>query len=79
MLRLWNRKGDAVKKWRARAWSIDPKVTNLTIINTDSKLENMDVMDFNSDSTFGFDLDFPKLLKAYPEYFKAIAEIEQFC
>jgi len=32
MLRLWNRKGNAVKKWRSRAWSIDPKKTNLTIV-----------------------------------------------
>jgi hypothetical protein len=32
MPRFWNRKGKAVKKWRSRAWSIDPKETNLTII-----------------------------------------------
>jgi hypothetical protein len=32
VLRLWNRKNSAVRKWRSRAWSIDPKVTNLTII-----------------------------------------------
>ena len=32
MLRFWSRKGKAVKKWRSRAWSIDPKKTNLTIL-----------------------------------------------
>jgi hypothetical protein len=32
MLRLFSRKGKAVKKWRSRAWSIDPKKTNLTIV-----------------------------------------------
>jgi hypothetical protein len=79
MLRFWNRKDDAVKKWRSRAWSIDPKVTNLTIIKADSKLERMDIaraLDFNLDFNFGLDLDFPKLLKVYPEYFEAIADIE---
>jgi hypothetical protein len=77
MLRLWNRKRDGVKKWRSRAWSIDPKVTNLTIIKTDSKLESMHIIDFNLDFDFGFDLNFPKLLKGYPQYFEAIADIEQ--
>jgi hypothetical protein len=79
MLRLWNRKGVAIRKWRARAWTIDPKVTNLTIINTASKLESMNVIDFNLDSTFSFVLDFPKLLKAYPEYFEAIVDLELLC
>ncbi|MBN1358901.1 hypothetical protein JW988_09065 [Candidatus Bathyarchaeota archaeon] len=32
MLRFWKRKGKAVKKWRSRAWSIDPNKTNLTIL-----------------------------------------------
>lgn len=32
MLRLWSRKGKAVKAWRSRAWVIDPKKTNLTIV-----------------------------------------------
>jgi hypothetical protein len=38
MPRFWNRKGKAVKKWRSRAWSIDPKETNLTIIVKKEKL-----------------------------------------
>jgi hypothetical protein len=32
MLRFWRKKGKAVKKWRSRAWSIDPKKTNLIIV-----------------------------------------------
>jgi len=32
MLRLWGRKSKAVKKWRSRAWSIDPNNTHLTIV-----------------------------------------------
>ncbi|MBT0158554.1 hypothetical protein G4O51_01055 [Candidatus Bathyarchaeota archaeon A05DMB-2] len=32
MLKLFSRKSKAVKKWRSRAWSIDPKKTSLTII-----------------------------------------------
>jgi len=38
MLRLWNRKGKAVKNWRSKAWSIDPKQTTLTIIVRKEKL-----------------------------------------
>jgi len=38
MLRLFKRKGKAVKKWRSKAWSIDPKKTNLTIILKKEKL-----------------------------------------
>ncbi len=69
MLRLWNRKGEAVKKWRSRAWSIDPRVTNLTIIKTENAdLKSIDVPDSN------FDLS--RMLKDYPQYFDAIADIE---
>jgi hypothetical protein len=32
VLKFWNKKGKAVKKWRSRAWSIDPHETNLTIV-----------------------------------------------
>jgi hypothetical protein len=32
VLCFWNKKGKAAKKWRARAWSIDPNKTNLTIL-----------------------------------------------
>jgi hypothetical protein len=35
VLRLRKRKGKAVRNWRSRAWSIDPKKTNLIIIRTE--------------------------------------------
>ncbi len=38
MLKLFNRRGKAVKKWRLRAWTIDPKKTNLTIVVRKTKL-----------------------------------------
>jgi hypothetical protein len=50
--RLWNRKGQAVKKWRSRAWVIDPKKTKITIIkaeasNVDDSAENIEITDLN--------------------------------
>jgi hypothetical protein len=74
MLQLWKRKSIAVKKWRSRAWSIDPKVTNLTIIKTEAKPKSIDTVD----SYLNFNLDFPKLLNSYPQYFEVIADMEQF-
>jgi hypothetical protein len=74
MSRFWKRKGKAVKNWRSRAWSIDPRVTNLTIIKTQAKIDFMDLEDSNLD----FNLDFPKLFKGYPHYFVALADMEQF-
>jgi hypothetical protein len=73
-MKLFNKKSRAVKNWRSRAWSIDPKVTNLTIIKTEAKLENIDIKDFN----LNFNLHFSQLLKNYPQYFEAVADIEQF-
>ena len=77
MLRLWKRKDIAVRKWRSRAWSIDPKVTNLTIIKTEieKNIESLDTVD----SDLGFNLDFPKLLNNYPQYVETLADMEQFC
>jgi hypothetical protein len=69
MLRLWNRKGTAVKKWRSRAWSINPRVTTLTIIK-EAKLDRIDATDFN--------FDFPQLLEKYPQFFEVLTDIEQF-
>jgi hypothetical protein len=68
-MKLFRRKSKAVKKWRSRAWSIDPKVTNLTIIRTDVvNLERLDKANFN--------VNFPQLLESYPQYFDAIADME---
>jgi hypothetical protein len=73
MLRLWKRKGTAVRKWRSRAWSIDPKVTNLTIIKK-AKIESIDA----ADSNLNFNLDLPKLLEIYPQYSEALTDIDPF-
>jgi hypothetical protein len=70
MLRLWKHKGNAIKNWRSRAWSIDPKVTNLTIIKADAQLTNLD--------STPSEWDLPKLFQSYPQYFTAIADMEQF-
>jgi len=49
--RLWNRKGQPVKKWRSRAWSIDPKKTKITIIKEASNIiiteENLELVDLD--------------------------------
>ena len=34
MMKLFSRKGQAVKNWHARALTIDPKKTRLTLIST---------------------------------------------
>jgi hypothetical protein len=71
MFRIWNKKDTAVKKWRSRAWSIDPKVTNLTIIKSDNtNPESTAVTDSN--------LDLPQMRKDFPQFFDAIGDIEQF-
>jgi hypothetical protein len=75
-LKFFHRKSRAIKKWRSRAWCIDPKVTNLTIIKTEAEktMESLDTADSNLD----FNLNFFKLLKDYPQYFDALADMEQF-
>jgi len=37
VLKFWKRKSKAVKKWRSRAWSINPNKTTLTIITKKEK------------------------------------------
>jgi hypothetical protein len=70
LLNFWNRKGVAVKKWRSRAWSIDPRVTRLSIIKTEaSNMENIDDADPVLDSSF-------QLLENCSHIFEAIADIE---
>jgi hypothetical protein len=74
MLRLWNQKGKVVKNWRSRAWSIDPNKTNLTIIRAEPKLETIDKTDLN----LNLNMNYPQLIETYPQYFMAIADMEQF-
>jgi hypothetical protein len=69
---FWNRKRVAVKKWRLRAWSIDPKVTRLSIIKTEApNIENIDDADPVSDAS-------SQLLENCSQLFEAIADIEHF-
>jgi len=35
--RLWSRKGNSIKKWRSKAWSIDLHKTKLTIVVKNAK------------------------------------------
>ena len=50
MRRLLNRKKQPIKKWRSRAWTINPKKTKITIIKSESNLviseENSELADF---------------------------------
>jgi hypothetical protein len=79
MLRLWNRKGNAVKKWRSRAWSIDPKVTNLTIIKSEAtEPENLELTHSNMEDNSTSSRFSCTFFEAYPQYYSAIADMEQF-
>jgi hypothetical protein len=72
LLNFWNKKGVAVKNWRSRAWSIDPKVTKLLIIKTETpNIENIDDADPVLDAS-------SKLLENYSQLFEAIEDIEHF-
>ncbi len=51
MRRFWNTKDQAAKRWRSKAWLIDPKVTKISIINSSSRTnateEKTELMDLN--------------------------------
>lgn len=51
MRRFWNRKGQAAKKWRSKAWCIDPKETKITIIKgvscTNVSEDHMELVDLD--------------------------------
>ena len=51
MRRFWNKKSQAAKKWRSKAWRIDPKETRITIIKGGSSKdvleEHMELEDLN--------------------------------
>ena len=72
MPKFWKRKGKAVKKWRSRAWSIDPSKTNLIIIKAEKNIEGIDT----ADSNLNFNMNFSRLLENYPQYFDAIEDME---
>ncbi len=74
-MKFLHRKGKAVKNWRSRAWSIDPKVTKLTII----KAEESDVQIAELTARPPMHADrLPQWLDVCPQYCDAIADMEQF-
>ena len=87
VLRIWNRKGKAVRKWRSRAWNIDPKKTKITIIkvetsNIDNSVENLEIVDLNlADPISSLPLymdkppQLPELKRTH--FFNALTDIEQ--
>ncbi len=86
MLRIWSRKGKAVRKWRSRAWSIDPKKTKLTIIKSESlylydSAENVEIADLNlTDPTSILPLYMnksPLLLEFCAQGVKALTDMEE--
>jgi hypothetical protein len=71
MLNFRKRKDIAVKKWRSRAWSINPRVTKLSIIKTEApKVENIDTADLALISS-------SQLQENCAQFFEAIADMEQ--
>jgi hypothetical protein len=81
-MRLFRRKSRAVKKWRSRAWSIDPKKTKLTIIKAEAlNLENPEFADLNLTDQVSI-LSLPidessQLLEFCTEGINALTDMEQ--
>jgi hypothetical protein len=79
VIRLWKRKGKAVKKWRSRAWSIDPKKTKITIIKVETS--NIDLMDLDLSNPFASlplqTENSPQLPESCNQIFEAITNMEQ--
>jgi hypothetical protein len=79
VIRLWKRKGNTVKKWRSRAWSIDPKKTKITIIKVETS--NIDLTDLDLSNPFAsLPLQTgksPQLPESCDQIFEAITNIEQ--
>ena len=84
-MRIWNNKGTAVKKWRSRAWSIDPKKTKLTITRVQDQLslnpeENLEITDLDLANPTSFLTSHKTESSQLPEncnkFFEAITDIE---
>jgi len=79
VIRLWKRKGKAVKKWRSRAWSIDPKKTKITIIKVETS--NTELMDLGLSNLFASiplqTEKSPQLPESCNQIFEAITNMEQ--
>jgi len=72
-MNFWNRKSEAAKKWRYRAWLIDPKVTRIIISKKDSRLH---VSEENSELE---DLDLEELVSSLYFPIKKSAELVESC
>jgi hypothetical protein len=82
VLTPWSRKGKAARKWRSRAWSIDPKKTNLTIIKTGTlKPSNQEITDLDLDNSilnlFLFHDKGPQLPDSCTQYLDSLTDMEQ--
>jgi hypothetical protein len=76
--KFFHRKSKAVKNWRSRAWSIDPKVTKLTIIESEeSNAVDTQITELTARPHTCADRP-PQWLEVYPQYCDAIADMEQF-
>lgn len=79
VIQLWKRKGNAVKKWRSRAWSIDPKKTKITIIKVETS--NTELRDLDLSNPFASlplqTEKSPQLPECCNQIFEAITNMEQ--
>ena len=76
--KFWKRKSRAIRNWRSRAWSIDPKVTNLTIINSEESNTVIEQIEELFACPSGHILRLSEGLEACPRYHDVIADMEQF-
>ena len=74
--KFWKRRNKAVKNWRSRAWSIDLRVTKLTIIK-DEESEGQVVELESNQHSFTHSNGSPRWLERYPQYCNSIADMEQ--
>lgn len=78
VIRFWKRKGNAIKKWRSRAWSIDPKKTKITIIKVE--MSNIDLMDLDLSNPFASltlqTEKSPQLPESCNQIFEAVTNME---
>ena len=76
--KFWKRRSKAVKNWRSRAWSIDPKVTNLTIISSEESNVVIEQIEELFTCPSGYIRRLPEGLETCPQYHDAMADMEQF-
>jgi hypothetical protein len=75
--KFWKRKSKAVKNWRSRAWSIDPKVTNLTIIRSEESNVAIAQIEESFPCPSSHTHSLLEELEAYSQYYNAVTDLEQ--